>query len=220
MTCQEVVRPTDDVNQTLARLFAEVQAAGFYPDLMQESLDRTLGSRHGYYELLGYWMDSSVHLDADAGLIRQVNVTCLTDAGLFMWIGHDAPVETAGHDKSEDSRPDTSLADVHLVQFTQAVPMRRVNDVRVQTRTSNPDPKAGTQPQLEVVQVIVTTPTQEGFVATPLDCDDPHCHNPHGFSASTRNDTITLVATRDGLQDEKMDELLTFAGLLERQLLQ
>lgn len=181
---------------TVARsLRADIDRAGYYPDLVADSLGTALGQE----QVEAYAVHHEATFDRDE-LRRHITVLALTATRLiFAHVDEFPPV-------NDDDVASASAS-------TEAVRLEQVDSVVVTRVVTNP---AGYQAGAQPSEVVLTI----GWGAVhridlePASCGDPECDADHGYTGQSATDDLSLrvSAAADGAASAA--QLLGFAEAL------
>lgn len=178
-----------------AGLRRQIERAGYYPDLVSDTLGTALGGER----VQAFVVHHEPHFDGDQ-LRRHVTVAVLTATRLV--VGH-----TDEHPADEDNPQPFATAS------TEAVPLARVSSVVVSRTVVSP---ATYRPGGSAREVVMTV----GWGAVsradlePASCGDPDCEADHGYTGTLTADDFSLRVSEAADGRRRVDELLEFAQTL------
>lgn len=178
-----------------ARLRRAVERAGYYPDLVLDSLRTALGAE----DVVSFLVHHEATFDREE-LRRHITVLVLTGSRLI--VAH-----------VDEHPPEDEAAVAHASSSTEAVRLELIQSVVVTRVIADP---AGYQPGRAPAEVVLTL----GWGAVnridlePARCADPSCEADHGLTGTSANDdlTVRLSETADGR--DVVEQALTFAAAL------
>jgi Family of unknown function (DUF5998) len=172
-----------------------IERAGYYPDLISETVETALGG-----ERVESWL---VHHEATFDrdeLRRHVTVLVLTPSRLV--VGH-----------TDDHPADDSSAVPYAITSTEAVPVGRISSVVVSRTLAEPATyRRGADPRDVVLTVgwgVVSRIDLE-----PAACGDPECEADHGYTGSSTADDLSVRVSAEGDGVDAVRQALAFAGTL------
>src|SRR5690606_38028390 len=172
-----------------------IQEAGYYPDLVADTLETALAGE----EVTAFVVHHAPHFDPDE-LRRHVSVPRLTRSRLV--VGHT------------DEYPSDDTHDVpYATTSTEAVPLDRVSSVVVSRTVTAPAAYRTGTPALDVV-LTVGWGAMSRIDIEPATCGDPECEADHGYTGALTSDDFTLRVSEAGEGTNRVQDLLTFARAL------
>lgn len=172
----------------------EIVSCGFFPEVIESSLARSLGAE----PVEASCVHHEATFDSDA-LHRHVTVLVLTPTRLLI-----------NHTDDGDS-PGVSQA----LSTTEVVRLRHLRTVGVTNVVSQPaKAKRGVTPS--EVWLTVGWGAMRRVEVVPASCPDPHCEADHGYDVQNIDDdfTIRMSVAADG--EESVLRLLAFATALQQ----
>lgn len=177
------------------RLRRAVERAGYYPELVLDSLHTAMGEE----EVVSFLVHHEATFDREE-LRRHITVLVLTGSRLI--VAH-----------VDEHPPDDEAATAHASSSTEAVRLDSIQSVVVTRVIADP---AGYSPDRAPAEVVLTL----GWGAVnridlePARCADPNCDADHGLSGTSANDdlTVRVSATADG--GDVVTQALAFASAL------
>ncbi len=172
-----------------------IQEAGYYPDLVADTLETALAGE----AVSSYIVHHEPHFDRDE-LRRHVSVLVVTPTRLV--VGHT------------DEYPSDDTHDVpYATTSTEAVPLDRVSSVVVSRTVMAPAAYRTGTPPLDVV-LTVGWGAMSRVDLEPATCGDPECEADHGFTGALTSDDFTLRVSEAAEGSGRVENLLTFARSL------
>lgn len=172
-----------------------IQAAGYYPELVADTLEPALADE----PVRAHFVHHEPHFDRDE-LRRHVSVLVLTPTRLI--VGHTD--EYPGDDTNP--LPFATTA-------TEAVPLARVTSVVVSRTVASPMTYTQGDAPREVV-ITVGWGAMSRIELEPAGCTDPACEADHGYTGTVTSDDISLRVSEAADGRQRVDDLLTFARAL------
>lgn len=180
---------------THANLRLAIQAAGYYPDLVADTLETALAD-----EPVGsYIVHHEPHFDRDE-LRRHVSVLVLTPTRLV--VGH-----------TDEYPADDAHAVPYATTSTEAVPLDRISSVVVSRTVSSPASYRVGDPPRDVV-LTVGWGAMSRIDIEPATCGDPECEADHGYTGTLTADDFTLRVSEAGEGSNRVEDMLRFARAL------
>jgi len=172
-----------------------IEHAGYYPDLVSETVESALGGEH----VESWLVHHEATFDRDE-LRRHVTVMVLT--GTRLVVGH-----------TDDHPSDDTSPVPYAITSTEAVPIARIASVVVSRTLAEPAThRRGAVPQDVVLTVgwgVVSRIDLE-----PATCGDPECEADHGYTGSATADDLSVRVSAEGDGVEAVRQALEFAGAL------
>jgi Family of unknown function (DUF5998) len=172
-----------------------IERAGYYPDLVSETVETALGG-----ERVASWL---VHHEATFDrdeLRRHVTVLVLTPTRLV--VGH-----------TDDHPADESSPVPYAITSTEAVSIGRIGSVVVSRTLADPATyRRGADAQDVVLTVgwgVVSRIDLE-----PATCGDPECDADHGYTGSSTADDLSVRVSAEGDGIDAVRQALAFAAAL------
>jgi hypothetical protein len=184
-----------DRAMTTGDLRAAIEHAGYYPELVSETVETALGG-----EAIRCWLvQHEATFDRDE-LRRHVTVLALTDTRLLVTHTDDHPAD------DHDGVP-------HATTSSEAVPLHRIGSVIVSRTLADPvNHRAGTPPY----DVVLTVGW--GGVSRidlePATCGDPNCEADHGYTGTAATDDLSVRVSAEADGEESVRQALEFARVL------
>jgi hypothetical protein len=176
-------------------LVADVQRAGYYPALVNDSLDVALAGE----EVRAYLVHQETMFDR-VEVRRHVTVLVLTPTRFV--IAH-----------ADDHDPDETSTEPYASASTESVPLDRVSTVVLSHVVTHPERhRPGATPR-ELSLTIAW-----GWLARvdlePASCADPDCEADHGYTGTLAADDITIRLSADAEGEEAVRSAVAFARAL------
>ena len=182
---------------SLAGLRAAVEHAGYYPELVADSVDDAVAGE----PLEAFVVHQETTFDADE-VRRHITVLVLTPTRLVL-----------GH---ADDHPGDSVTPAPFVSAsTEAVPLASIRSVVVNRVVAEPlRYRAGVTPQ--EVTVTIGWGAVNRIELEPATCGDPDCDGDHGYTGSSSADDISLRVSEAAEGADAVARMLGFAAALSR----
>lgn len=172
-----------------------IQQAGYYPDLVADTLETALADE----PVQSYFVHHEPHFDRDE-LRRHVSVLVLTPSRLV--VGH-----------TDEYPSDESNPLPYATTSTEAVPLDRVSSVVVSRTVTSPASYSQGDPAREVV-ITVGWGAVGRVELEPAGCTDPTCEADHGYTGTVTSDDISLRVSEAADGRTRVDDVLRFARAL------
>lgn len=180
-----------------AKLRGDIERAGYYPDLVVDSLATALGDE----DVLEFIVHHEATFDREE-LRRHATVLALTPTRLVMQHTDEHPA-------------DEIYASPYASSVAEAVSLSTIDTVIITRIVTNPAEYRSNTPPSEVMLTIGWGAVKR-LEVEPANCGDPACEADHGFSGSLAADDLALrfSAAADG--DASVGRALEFASVLAR----
>jgi hypothetical protein len=186
-----------DTSATLAGLRAAIDHAGYYPELVTDTVDAAVAAEH----VEAFVVHQETTFDSDE-VRRHITVLVLTPTRLVL-----------GH--ADDHPPDPLTPSPFVTASTEAVPLSAVRSVVVHRVVTDPTRYAvGRVP--DEVTVTIGWGAVSRLELEPAGCSDPDCDADHGYSGSASADDIALRVSTAAEGTEAVERMLGFAAALSR----
>lgn len=172
-----------------------IQQAGYYPDLVADTLETALAGE----PVQSYVVHHEPHFDRDE-LRRHVSVLVLTPSRLV--VGH-----------TDEYPSDDTHAVPYATTSTEAVPLDRVSSVVVSRTVTSPASYRVGDPARDVV-LTVGWGALNRIDLEPATCGDPECEADHGYTGALTSDDFTLRVSEAGEGGNRVEDMLRFARAL------
>jgi hypothetical protein len=180
---------------TVRALRQDVLKTGYYPDLVLDCLDTSLGNERVRAHLVHH----EAHFDGDE-LRRHVTVLVLTPTRLL--IGH-----------TDEYPADEGHPSPYALSSTEAVPLAQVSSVVVTRTVALPSAYQPGDPVTEAMLSIGWGAVSR-VELEPATCGDPDCEADHGYTGTMSADDYSLRMSQAGDGPRGPDQLLAFAAAL------
>ena len=181
---------------TLAGLRAAIEHAGYYPELVADTIDAAVAGE----TVQAFVVHQETTFDSDE-VRRHITLLVLTDSRLVL-----------GH---ADDRPAEQLTPAPFVTAsTEAVPLATVRSVVVNRVITDPVRYSGGRPQ--EVTVTIGWGAVSRLDLEPATCGDPDCEADHGYTGTASADDIALRVSEAAEGADAVDAMLDFAAALSR----
>jgi hypothetical protein len=172
-----------------------IQQAGYYPDLVADTLETALAGE----PVESFFVHHEPHFDRDE-LRRHVSVLVLTPNRLI--VGH-----------TDEYPADETTPTPYATTSTEAVPLDRVASVVVSRTVHAPMTYTHGDPARDVV-ITVGWGAMRRIDLEPAGCADPACEADHGYTGSVTADDFSLRVSETADGQQRVNELLRFARAL------
>ncbi len=185
----------DGGTTTAGDLRAAIQRAGYYPELVAESVDMALAGQ----PVVSWLVHHEAAFDRDE-LRRHVTVLALSPTRLVVSHTDDHPADAGNPTPSATTS-------------TETVAVRQISSVVVSRTVADPVRHvAGTLPR----EVVLTVGW--GAVARldlePATCGDPECDADHGYTGTSTSDDLSVRVSAEGDGEDAVAQALEFARAL------
>lgn len=178
------------------KLLAAVERAGFYPDLVNETLQQTLGD----VDPIEFMINVDMHFDNEQ-MHRHITVLMVTPRWFVV----------AHLDGSAEEDSDESGARI----ATEVVPLSRVRSVVVSTSHANPQ-LGFNGAAVKEVELAVAWGQNIRFDAGPATCGDPHCEADHGITGNQFPEDLLIRVAEEASGEAAVERALTFSQCLRK----
>lgn len=178
-------------------LGADIERAGFYPELVADVLDSVLDGR----EVTSHLVHVDTHFDYDE-IHRHITVLAL--AGDIMAALHL-------DDHSLDEAGKQMMAQVS----TEMVPLWRIDSVVATTMHPQPHTFRRGDPIAEVT-LSVTWAGGQRLDLAPAACGDPNCDADHGYTGTSTREDLVLRVAAEAEGQQAVNQALAFYRELRR----
>lgn len=162
-----------DVTSPLDQMRAAVERTGYYPALVLDALDTSLGRE----PIESYVVQHEATFDRTE-LRRHITVLALTPTRLV--VGH-----------VDEHPPESPTSEPFATAGTEAVRLERVDSVVVTRVAASPETYRPEQGLREVVLTIGWGAVSR-IDLEPASCGDPNCDADHGFTGTSSNDDFSM----------------------------
>jgi hypothetical protein len=181
---------------TREALRAAIQKAGYYPELVADTLEPALADE----QVRSYFVHHEPHFDHKDEFRQHASVLVLTPTRLIV-----------GHTDEYPADEDNPVP--YATTATETVPLARISSVVISRTVNAPL----TYTQGDAARDVVLTVgwgALSRLELEPAGCTDPACDADHGYTGTitVEDFTIRASATADGKQ--RVNELLAFARAL------
>ena len=182
---------------TLAGLRAAIEHAGYYPELVADTIDAAVAGEPAE----AFVVHQETTFDSDE-VRRHITVLVLTPTRLVL-----------GH---ADDRPADQLTPAPFVTAsTEAVPLSAVRSVVVNRVITEPVSYSGRALPQEVT-VTIGWGAVSRLDLEPATCGDPDCDADHGYTGTASADDIALRVSEAAEGADAVQRMLAFAAHLSR----
>lgn len=178
-----------------SQLRSEIAAAGYYPELVADTLGTALGGE----EPVSYVIQHEATFDRDE-LRRHISLLLLTPTRLVVLHIDDFP-------------PDESCPVPYASANSEAVRLADVRSVVVNRIVGNPAQHKPGSPMREVMLTIGWGAVSRIDIE-PATCGDPECTAEHGYTGASSNDDFSVRVSEAGDGADAVRRTLDFAAAL------
>ena len=174
-------------------LMMAVERAGFYPDLVNQTLQQALGG----VEPLEFLVNVDMHFDMEQ-MHRHITVLMVTDDWFVV----------AHLDGSADEGEESTARIA-----TEVVPLKRVRSVVLST--SHTQPERGLHKRLvKEVELAVAWGQNMRIDVGPATCGDPHCDVEHGLTGNQFPEDLLIRVAEEASGETAVERALAFGQTL------
>ena len=182
---------------TLAGLRAAIEHAGYYPELVADSVDAAVAGERAE----AFVVHQETTFDSDE-VRRHITVLVLTPTRLVL-----------GH--ADDHPADSLTPQPFVTASTEAVPISAVRSVVVNRVVTDPMRyRPGGLPQ--EVTVTIGWGAVSRLDLEPAGCSDPECEADHGYTGTASADDIALRVSEAAEGADAVERMLGFAAAISR----
>lgn len=179
-------------------LRAEIDASGYFPELVEDSILLALGEE----ELIDFVVHHAPTFSGEE-IHRHVTVLALTPSRLIV-----------GHTDDHPAEPPNEGA--YASASTESIPLGKINNVVVTRVVTRPEHYDGSAEAVVETWLTVGWGAMGRLDLEPAGCNDPNCEADHGYTGNLTSDdlTVRISAAIDG--PEAVARLVQFATKLQR----
>ncbi len=194
------------------KMYAEIEAAGCYPQVASGHLDMTLRGER----VEAAYVTTEVSVDSVEGVQMELQLVALTRSRLILWAGR----EQSGTDEEDGAEPAVPGEEGHdaaptLHTQVRVLRLTKINDVRIFTTVKNPGAyQRGDLPDavrmivvMDMLDEAATSHHDEGSEAS----DPSSCQH---SSTSIMHDALIVTETQQASAGEKVASLIEVAHRL------
>ncbi|GAA1676334.1 DUF5998 family protein [Citricoccus zhacaiensis] len=189
--------PVDGTGASMPSLGADIERAGFYPELVADVLDSVLDGR----EVSSHLVHVDTHFDYDE-IHRHITVLALA-----------GDIVAALH--LDDHAMDDAGRQIMAQVSTEVVPVRRIDSVVATTMHPQPQNFRRGDPIAEVT-LSVTWAGGQRLDLAPAACGDPECEADHGYTGTSTREDLVLRVAAEAEGQQAVDQALAFYRELRR----
>lgn len=180
-----------------ARLRTEIEACGYFPDLVEEAVHMAIG----HEEIVDFVVHHEPTFNRDE-VHRHLTVLVQTPTRLI--IGHT------------DEANDEATGTLQAASSTESVPLSQLTAVALTRVVTRPDEYRPGDKSITETWLSVGWGTARRFDLEPAACGDPTCEADHGYSGLMVSDdlTVRMSVAADGF--ESVARLVNFASRLQQ----
>ncbi len=180
----------------IPRVLSErIETAGYYPDLVADTLDVALAAER----VEAHLVHAETTFDVDT-VRRHLSVLVLTPTRLVFV-------------HADDHGGDEHGSEAHAIVTSESIPISRIGSVMV-THVM-PDPVHYRSGQLgREITLTVAWGAVARIDLEPATCGDPHCEADHGFTGAMTGDDLSLRISAEADGDAALQEAIAFARAL------
>lgn len=186
------------LDSTRRELRAEIDACGYFPDLVEDAIRLALGDE----ELADFVVHHEPTFNRDE-IHRHITVLALTRTRLIVGHTDDHPAEP----------PQTGT---YAASSTESVPLSKINTVVVTRVVGQPQSFRSGDGATDEAWLSVGWGAVRRVDLEPASCNDPQCEADHGFTGTLVGDDLTVRMSTGGDGVERVARLVRFGGALQR----
>lgn len=195
---------------TSPELSRRIQKAGYYPDLVADTLSVALAGE----EISAHLVHAETTFDSDT-VRRHLSVLAITPTRLIFVHADDhsdEPGEIGGFDSELPPGADHP-AQAHAVATSEAIPLRSVGPVMITHVV--PDPAKYRAGNLgHDMTLTIGWGAISRIDLEPATCGDPDCDADHGMTGTITGDDLSLRISADADGKQALDDAVAFARAL------
>lgn len=179
------------------RLRGDIEACGYFPEFVLDSLALALGDEVVLHHLVhqeATFLGEEIH--------RHLTVLVLTETRL---------VALHTDDGAEEAN-----ADDQAITTTESVPLGNVRSVALSRVVQRAERYEARRPRVVETWLALGWGAMNRIDLEPAGCADPTCEADHGYSGSTSGDDMTIRMSPAADGQENVDRLIEFATTLQR----
>ncbi|MBN9611196.1 MAG: phosphodiesterase [Actinobacteria bacterium 69-20] len=191
-------------------LSRRIQKAGYYPDLVADTLSVALAGE----EITAHLVHSETTFDMDT-VRRHLSVLAITPTRLIFVHADDHADEPDDDDPLAGAVPTGAdrPAQAHAVATSEAIALRSVGPVMITHVVPDPaEYRAGSLGR--DLTLTVGWGAVSRIDLEPATCGDPHCEADHGYSGSITGEDLSLRVSAEADGEQALDEAVAFARAL------
>ncbi len=179
-------------------LRAEIDASGYFPDLVEDSVLLALGEE----ELIDFVVHHAPTFSGDE-IHRHVTVLALTPTRIIV-----------GHTDDHPAEPPTDGA--YASASTESIRLDKINNVVVTRVVTKPEHYTGAADAVVETWLTVGWGAMSRLDLEPAGCNDPQCEADHGYTGNLSSDDLTVRISAAIEGTESVARLVQFATNLQR----
>ncbi|GAB3757312.1 DUF5998 family protein [Microlunatus parietis] len=179
-------------------LRAEIDASGYFPELVEDSVLLALGDE----ELIDFVVHHAPTFSGDE-IHRHVTVLALTPTRLIV-----------GHTDDHPADPPTDGA--YASASTESIRLTKINNVVVTRVVARPEHYHGAPDAVVETWLTIGWGAMNRLDLEPAGCNDPNCEADHGYTGNLTSDDLTVRISAAIEGSESVARLVQFATNLQR----
>lgn len=183
-------------SEALAELRADIAAAGYFPQLVEDSVLLGLGDE----EVLAHVVRHEATF-ADDSLLRHLTVLVLTASRLLV---------------SHTDENSIDLAPSQAASTCEAISLGSIRSVSLTRVVSRPEGFGSAQAEVTEAWLVVGWGTMRRLDIEPAGCEDPNCDADHGYTGALTEEDLTLRVSAAADGAAMLDRLVRFGVELQR----
>lgn len=187
------------VNATTRKgLRADIDASGYFPDLVEDSVLLALGEE----ELVDFVVHHAPTFSGDE-IHRHVTVLALTPTRLIV-----------GHTDDHPAEPPSDGA--YASASTESIRLDKINNVVMTRVVAKPEQYQGSADAVVETWLTVGWGAMRRIDLEPAGCSDPQCEADHGYTGNVAADDLTVRISAGIEGADSVTRLVHFATSLQR----
>ena len=191
-----------DVTDRSAALRADIEASGYYPDVVADAVFAAVAGEPVEAHLVHH----EPTIDERDEVRRHVTVLVLTPSRLIL-----------AH--TDEHAPDDVLPAPYTSTTTEAITLHAVRTVVVNRMVANPESYAGRgvpSPGANEAVLSIGWGGMSRLDLEPATCGDPECEADHGYTGTLVGDDLTVRMSVAADGSDRVSRLIHFASSLQR----
>jgi hypothetical protein len=186
------------LDATRRELRAEIDACGYFPELVEDAIRLALGNE----ELLDFVVHHEPTFNHDE-IHRHITVLALTPTRLIV-----------GHTDDQPAEPPQS--GTFAASSTESVALTKINSVVTTRVVAQPQSFRSGDPHSDEAWLTVGWAAVRRVDLEPASCSDPQCEADHGYTGTMVGDDLTVRMSAGGDGVDRVARLVRFGATLQR----
>lgn len=194
---------------TSPELSRRIEKAGYYPDLVADTLALALAGE----EIVAHLVHAETTFDTDT-VRRHLSVLAITPTRLVFVHADDHTDDADGDALGSDGPVGADDgAQAHAVATSEAIPLRSVGPVMITHVVADPAAyRAGSLGR--DLTLTIGWGAVSRIDLEPATCGDPNCEADHGFTGTMTGDDLSLRISAEADGKQALDDAVAFARAL------